>query len=155
MRANVRMTQRCGALALPLSWKINNYYTFWVCVCSLMQHAVRVRRIVLPSVACLTVQYLFTLSHKRHGFRKKKTILNIKCVFWFSLQLLYETFLIPRRTERDIFTNVRRLFRKKCPTLFFSHSRIKIAMWKLRGSNASVYCAHVCKYTVVRQMAPL
>jgi hypothetical protein len=33
---------------------------------------------------------------------------------------------------------------------FFSHSRIKIAMWKLRRSNSDVYCAHVCKYTVVR-----
>ena len=30
---------------------------------------------------------------------KKK---DLKCVFWFSLQLLSETFLILRRTERDI-----------------------------------------------------
>ena len=27
-------------------------------------------------------------------------VLNIKCVIWFSLQLLYETFLILRRTQR-------------------------------------------------------
>ena len=38
---------------------------------------------------------------------------------------------------------------------FFSHSGIKIAMWKLRDNNTEVYCANVCKYTVVRQIAPL
>jgi hypothetical protein len=29
-------------------------------------------------------------------------LLNTKCVFWFSLQLLFEAFLILRRNERDI-----------------------------------------------------
>ena len=47
-----------------------------------------------------------TLSHKLHYFRKKS--LNTKCVFWFSLQLLFETFLILRKTERDIIKNVYR-----------------------------------------------
>jgi hypothetical protein len=36
----------------------------------------------------------------------KKNLLNTKCVFWFSLHLLSETFLILRRTERDTITNV-------------------------------------------------
>jgi hypothetical protein len=40
-----------------------------------------------------------TLSHKRHYCRKR--LLNVKCVFWFSLQGLSETFLIPRRIQRD------------------------------------------------------
>jgi len=31
----------------------------------------------------------------------KKKLLNIKCVFWFFLQLLSETFLILKRTEQD------------------------------------------------------
>ena len=35
-----------------------------------------------------------------------KKLLNIKCVFWFSLQLLSETFLIPRRTEWDVTKNI-------------------------------------------------
>ena len=34
-----------------------------------------------------------------------RKLLNIKCVFWFSLQLLSETFLILRRIQRDIITN--------------------------------------------------
>jgi len=38
--------------------------------------------------------------------RLKKKLLNIKCVFWFSLQLLSETFLILRRYERDVMINV-------------------------------------------------
>jgi hypothetical protein len=36
----------------------------------------------------------------------EKKLLNTKCVFWFSLQLLSETFLILRRTERDMIKNV-------------------------------------------------
>jgi len=39
-------------------------------------------------------------------FEKKK--LNTKCVFWYSLQLLSETFPILRRTERDVNRNVYR-----------------------------------------------
>jgi hypothetical protein len=37
-----------------------------------------------------------------------KLLLNIKCVFWFSVQLLSETFLILRRIQRDIIINVHR-----------------------------------------------
>jgi hypothetical protein len=37
-----------------------------------------------------------------------KKLLNIKCVFWFSLQLLSETFLILGRIQRDIIINVHR-----------------------------------------------
>jgi hypothetical protein len=41
----------------------------------------------------------------------EKTLRNIKRVFWFSLQLLSETFLILRRTERDM---VKSLYRSSC-----------------------------------------
>jgi hypothetical protein len=48
-------------------------YIFCVCVSAalVIQHAKRMRSIILPSVACLTVQYNSTLSHKRQEFRKK------------------------------------------------------------------------------------
>jgi hypothetical protein len=39
-------------------------------------------------------------------------LLNIKCLFWFSLQLFSETFLILRRTQRDTVTNAHRSSRK-------------------------------------------
>ena len=35
-----------------------------------IEHVMRVRRILLSSVACPDVQYISTLSHKRHDFRK-------------------------------------------------------------------------------------
>jgi hypothetical protein len=59
---------------------------------------------MLSSVICPAIQY-FSTSHKRHDFRKKKKS-DMKCVFWFSLQLLSETFLILRKTERDEIKNV-------------------------------------------------
>jgi len=38
-----------------------------------IQHAMRIRRVTLSSVAWPTLQFFFsTLSHKRHDFRKKK-----------------------------------------------------------------------------------
>jgi len=59
----------------------------------------------LSSVACPALQYFSTLSLKRHDFREKK-LLKKKCMFWFSVQLLFETFLILRRTQRDIIVNI-------------------------------------------------
>jgi len=48
-----------------------------------------------------TLPYIFfTLPQKRHDFRKK--LLDIKCVFRFSPQILSETFLIIGSTERDM-----------------------------------------------------
>jgi hypothetical protein len=41
-----------------------------VSVALLIQHAKRMRRIILSSVACVTVLYFYTLSHKRRHFRK-------------------------------------------------------------------------------------
>jgi len=59
----------------------------------------------ISSVASPAVQYFSTLSHKRNDFRKKKGYWT-QNVFWFSLQLLSETFLILRRNERDVIKNV-------------------------------------------------
>jgi hypothetical protein len=36
-----------------------------------------------------------------NGTVSGKTLMKIKCVFWFRVQLLSETFLIVRRTERE------------------------------------------------------
>ena len=46
-----------------------------------------------------------TLCHKQYDFRKKKKFVKIRCVFWFSLQLLSEPFL--RRIHLDILINVK------------------------------------------------
>jgi hypothetical protein len=61
---------------------------------------------ILSSVASPAVPYIATLFHKRQDFRKKKKkLLYTKCVLISSINLS-ETFLIPRRTERDIIKNV-------------------------------------------------
>ena len=57
-----------------------------------IQHAkCRITRI-LSSAVSLALPCFSIWSHKRNDFRK--TLLNIKCVFWFSPNLLSETFLL-------------------------------------------------------------
>jgi len=75
-----------------------------VSVALLIQHAKRTRRVTLTYVTCLGLQYFSTLSHKWHDFQEN--LLNIKYVFWFSLQLLSETFFILRRIKRDCIINL-------------------------------------------------
>jgi hypothetical protein len=63
-------------------------------------------RIILSSVASLALPYFSTLSHKRHELQKKKVIEHKLCVLIFFTNLS-KTFLILRRIQRDITTNVR------------------------------------------------
>ena len=66
--------------------EISIAYSECVFVALGIEHAMRMRRIILSYVACLDVTHFFlfsTLSHKRQVFRHKK-LLNIKCVFIFS-----------------------------------------------------------------------
>jgi hypothetical protein len=61
---------------------------------------------VFSSVACPTLPYFSTLSHKRNDFGEK-VIEHEMCVLIFSTNLS-ETFLILRRIQPDIITNVHR-----------------------------------------------
>ena len=61
---------------------------------------------VLSSVACLALQY-FPPPHPHYLInlrfsKKEKGHLQAKCVFWFPPQLLSETFLVLRRTEKNV-----------------------------------------------------
>jgi hypothetical protein len=109
---------------LPICIRNKDY--IFLCVCLRVGKCVRVCECICASV-CLRACSLthpacnehaqcnlrpFWLHHNfRHLLKNgtiflKKKLLNIKCVFWFSLQLLFETFLILRRIKRDIVISV-------------------------------------------------
>jgi len=67
----------------------------------------RMRHTVICGLSGITV-FSHIISKKARFSKKYIYILNTKCVFWFSLQLLSETILILRRTERDVIINVYR-----------------------------------------------
>jgi len=101
---NIHITCHGGAFLWPfLQWKRNMYYIYRVCVGSQSYPARNVHALCHLWPVRFYSNFS-TLSHKRQDIRNK--ILNIKCVFWFSLQLLSEKFLIPRRAERDIWLEI-------------------------------------------------
>ena len=55
-------------------------YSEFVFVALGIRHALRMRRIMLSSVTCPTLQYFSVLSQRRHDLCKKK-LLNTICVF--------------------------------------------------------------------------
>ena len=60
-------------------------YSECVFVALSIQHAMRTRRIIPAFVTCTPLHYFSKLSHKRHDFRKKKNLLNVKCVLIFAV----------------------------------------------------------------------
>jgi hypothetical protein len=80
-------------------------YSECVFVSLVIQHVKRMRRFILPCVACPAVPYFSTLSRKRHDYREK--IVERKMCVWFSLNVS-ETFFLLRRIQRDIVINVQR-----------------------------------------------
>ena len=72
-------------------------------VALLIQRATPLRHVVSSTVDSLAPPHFSILSHKRRNYRKM--LLNIKCVFQFSLQR-FEIFLILSRIQSDIIVNV-------------------------------------------------
>jgi hypothetical protein len=102
---NLSITEHSRMFMKPqLPWKSNNYYIFWVCVCSLSYPACNAH--APHSHLWPVCLYNILPRYLLHSTIFGKKLLNMKCVFWFSLQLLSIIFLILRRNERDIIKNV-------------------------------------------------
>ena len=87
------VTLRCvrtTIVAVQMQWILHNLS---VCICSL-----RYTTYAIFS----TVAYNILPHYLMNGTLFGKKLLNIKCVFWSSLLLLSETFLILRKNERDM-----------------------------------------------------
>jgi len=90
-----------------LQCKSYKYYIFWVCVCSLRYQACNAHA---PCHLRPAPLYNIFPHYLTNGTVLGKK-LSIKCVFWFYLQLLSETFLILRRSTRDM---IKKVYRSSC-----------------------------------------
>jgi len=92
----------------------HNIYSECGSVALVIQHPTRIRHIVICGLSACTK--FFHITDKRHYFLYKKKLLNIKTqnvfLFYFLLNI-YLIFLILRRTEGHMITNVYLLSIKK------------------------------------------
>ena len=96
---NVRITWHWIVFIQPLlQWRSNNDYMRWVCVCSLRYPACNAD---VPYCHLWPVR----LCNIFPNYLINGTIFRGK-VFWFSIQLLSETFIIVTIIKRDIIINV-------------------------------------------------
>ena len=82
---------------------ISTTYSECVSAALVMQHAKRMRRIILSLVACLALPDFFTPSHKRQKFSAE--LFRIECDLILSTTLS-KIFLILIKIQRDIIINV-------------------------------------------------
>ena len=89
--------------------------------CTRARGSVHARACMYVCLSSMQLEFAILWRHLRplwlsHIFRfhlingtifEKRKLLKVKCVFWFSLQLLSKTFLILRRIQRHIFINVK------------------------------------------------
>jgi len=75
-----------------LQWKtVSITYSECVSVALICQLSKCLCRIMVSSVACPTLPHFFTLSHKRHDFRKKN-MENVMSVLMFSKTIAWNVF---------------------------------------------------------------
>ena len=82
-----------------LLWKSNKYYIIWVCVCSLRCPVCNAQ---VPYCHQYPVCTIFFPHYLINRTIFGKELLGIKCAFWYSLQVLSETFLILTRISEIV-----------------------------------------------------
>ena len=97
-------------------------YSGWVSVTLGIQHAMRLHHIAVCGLAPL---YNIFPHYLINSTFFEKTLVNTKCLFRLSLQLLSETFLILRIIQRDNIKNISRSSRE----LPFILDRFKLELW--------------------------
>ena len=98
--------QNWGAFVQPLLlWTSNKYYIFWVCVCSLNYLTCNGHTPYYIVICGLSGSTVFCHIISNGTIVEKKSFWT-QNVFWFSLQILSETFLNPRRNEPDMIKSV-------------------------------------------------
>jgi len=153
-RVNNINVEHWGSFVQLLSqWKSNTYYILWVCVCSLRQTACKAHA---PYCFLWPVWLYHNFPHYLiKGTKFWYTLLNIKRVFWYSLQYLFETFFILRRIDRvmiKMFTGVLVKYFCSCQKLmkleFLTHFR-KILKFQILWK--SVQWERSCSMRTARQ----
>ena len=100
--------QLSNALFSPSTGQYATYHIFWLCVCSLRY----------PACKPVRLYYIFPHYRIKGSIFEEKRVIE-QNMFWFSLQLLSETFFILRRIWRNMIRNVDR---SSCKVLlFWSH----------------------------------
>jgi hypothetical protein len=98
-----------------LQWKINKYCLFWECVCSLNYPACNVQT---PYFHLWPARLYVIFPHYLiNGTIFGTMMLNMKCVFRFSLQIFTKTFFTLRGTEGDMVEKIQCVSKKSFTTL--------------------------------------
>jgi hypothetical protein len=117
-----------------LQWKNNKHYIFWDCVCRLMYRACNAH----ASYCHLWPARLYSIFSRCliKDMISKKKLLNMNCVFWFSLQILSETFLVLSITEPYLILNICWSSRK-VPLFLFNFNETRI-FWQIFETYSKV-----------------
>ena len=130
-----------------------------------IQHAMRIRQVILSSVAFLTLPHFSASCHKLHDFlkKKRKNYWTKKCVLWFSLNNFPDNFFfILRRMKRDTIINSLR-FSCKVPVILiryywnlnffkdFCKNTVTCSWWKVKLEWAT-YTVSIHRLTYLPQV---
>jgi hypothetical protein len=107
-----------------------------------MQFACAVSSSFISSLSGSTIFFNIFLQTARLS---KTKLLNIKCVFWFSIQLLSETFLSIRKIQRGIIIHVHRF---SCKVLFV----LVRFLWNLNFLNRFSKNTLICNFLKILSM---